>query len=101
MTKSDIYKAISDLIADCDGADTNYIIGINDMGRYLAEQVEDEKPAPETKKSARKIDLDMGRVKALRSAGWTIEKIADDLHVSSATISTRLKQEEGENAKLD
>lgn len=28
-------------------------------------------------------------------------KIADDLHVSSATISTRLKQEEGENAKLD
>ena len=47
------------------------------------------------------IDLDMGRVKALRNAGWTIEKIADDLHVSSATISTRLKQEEGENAKLD
>ena len=101
MTKADIYKAISDLIADCDGADTNYIIGINDMGRYLAEQVEDEKPAPETKKSTRKIDLDMGRVKALRNAGWTIEKIADDLHVSSATISTRLKQEEGENAKLD
>ena len=27
--------------------------------------------------------------------------IADDLHVSPATISTRLKQEEGENAKLD
>ena len=101
MTKGDIYKAISDLIADCDGADTNYIIGINDMGRYLAEQVEDEKTAPETKKSTRKKDLDMGRVKALRNAGWTIEKIADDLHVSSATISTRLKQEEGENAKLD
>ena len=101
MTKADIYKAISDLIADSDGADANYIIGINDMGRYLAEQVEDEKPVPETKKSTRKIDLDMGRVKALRNAGWTIEKIADDLHVSSATISTRLKQEEGENAKLD
>lgn len=96
MTKADIYKAISDLIADSDGASIDYIVGVNDTGRYLAEQVEDEKPAPETKKNTRKIDLDMGRVKALRNAGWTIEKIADDLHVSSATISTRLKQEEGE-----
>lgn len=104
MTKADIYKAISDLIADCDGASIDYIVGVNDMGRYLVEQCKDipaSAPDTEPKKSTRKIDLDMGRVKALRNAGWTIEKIADDLHVSSATISTRLKQEEGENAKLD
>lgn len=93
MTKADIYKAISDLIADCDGADTNYIIGINDMGRYLAEQVEDEKPAPETKKSTRKIDLDMGKVKALRDAGWTLKEIADEMHVAPSTISNKLKEE--------
>lgn len=93
MTKADIYKAISDLIADCDGADTNYIIGINDMGRYLAEQVEDEKPAPETKKNTRKIDLDMGKVKALRDAGWTLKEIADEMHVAPSTISNKLKEE--------
>lgn len=93
MTKADIYKAISDLIADCDGADTNYIIGINDMGRYLAEQVEDEKPAPETKKSIRKIDLDMGKVKALRDAGWTLKEIAEEMHVAPSTISNKLKEE--------
>ena len=114
MTKADIYKAVSDLIYDNsewieDNKDVSvhYILGLNDMARHLICNCPDKpEPAPtpepqQEKKSTRKIDLDMGRVKALRSAGWTIEKIADDLHVSSATISTRLKQEEGENAKLD
>lgn len=41
MTKADIYKAISDLIADSDGASIDYIVGVNDMGRYLAEQCKD------------------------------------------------------------
>ena len=91
MTKADIYKAISDMIADCDGADTNYILGINDMGRYLAEKCKD-KPAPEPKKP-KKIDIDMGKVKALRDAGRTVEWIADDMGVSPATIYNRLKQE--------
>lgn len=93
MTKADIYKAISDLIADSDGASIDYIVGVNDMGRYLAEQVEDEKPAPETKKNTRKIDLDMGKVKALRDAGWTLKEIADEMHVAPSTISNKLKEE--------
>ena len=95
MTKADIYKAISDLIADCDGADANYIIGINDMGRYLAEQCKDA-PNPEhqqEKKSTRKIELDMGKVKALRDAGWTLKEIADEMHVAPSTISNKLKEE--------
>ena len=95
MTKADIYKAISDLIADCDGADTNYIIGLNDMGRYLAEQCKDAlalEPQQE-KRGTRKIELDMGKVKALRDAGWTLKEIADEMHVAPSTISNKLKEE--------
>lgn len=96
MIKADIYKAVSDLIADCDVADINYILGINDMGRYLAEQCKDA-PAPELpkeeKKSTRKIELDMGKVKALRDAGWTLKEIADEMHVAPSTISNKLKEE--------
>lgn len=96
ITKSEIYKAISDLIADSDGASIDYIVGVNDMGRYLAEQCKDA-PAPELpkeeKKSTRKIDLDMGKVKALRDAGWTLKEIADEMHVAPSTISNKLKEE--------
>ena len=95
MTKADIYKAISDLIADSDGASIDYIVGINDMGRYLAEQCKDA-PTPESqqeKKSTRKIELDMGKVKALRDAGWTLKEIAEEMHVAPSTISNKLKEE--------
>ena len=50
-------------------------------------------PEPEPKKTNKKIPLDMGKVKALRKAGWTVEKIADDLRVSPSTIYSRLKEE--------
>ena len=53
-------------------------------------------PEPEPKKTNKKIPLDMGKVKALRKAGWTVEKIADDLRVSPSTIYSRLKEEGGE-----
>lgn len=35
----------------------------------------------------------MGKVKALRKAGWTIKAIADEMRVSPATIVNRLKEE--------
>ena len=50
-------------------------------------------PEPEPKKTNKKIPLDMGKVKALRKAGWTVEKIADDLRVSPSTIYSRMKEE--------
>ena len=96
MTKADIYKAVSDLIADCDGANIDYIIGLNDMARYLAEQCKGA-PAPEPlkeeKRGTKKIELDMGKVKALRGAGWTLKEIADEMHVAPSTISNKLKEE--------
>ena len=49
----------------------------------------EQKPAP--KKTNAKIELDMGKVKALRDAGWTLDKIADEMGVSPQTIANRLK----------
>ncbi len=44
-----------------------------------------------------KADLDMGKVKALRKAGWTMAKIADEMGVTPGTICNRLKAEEVKN----
>ena len=56
---------------------------------------EEPKPEPEKKRApALKKALDMGKVKALRKAGWTLDKIADEMGVSPQTIAHRLKGEE-------
>lgn len=47
----------------------------------------EEKPTP----TGRKSDLDDGKILALRRAGWTIAKIADEMGVSQGTISKHLK----------
>lgn len=53
----------------------------------------------ERKRQARKID-DPGKCKALRDAGWTLKKIADEFNVSVQTVSnTLLKLEQQEREK--
>lgn len=47
--------------------------------------------APDLKKQGAKKPLDMGKVKALRKAGWSLDKIADEMGVSAQTIANRLK----------
>lgn len=54
------------------------------------QKTESKKPAP--KKPAGKINIDMGKVKALRNAGWSFDKIADEMGCSSQTIANRLKE---------
>ena len=103
MTKAEIYKAVSDLINDNynwleDNKDVSlqWVLGINDMARYIAEKCDDKpdpEPPKEEKKSTRKIELDMGKVKALRDAGWTLKEIDDEMHVAPSTISNKLKEE--------
>jgi len=53
---------------------------------------EPKKPAP--KKPAGKINIDMGKVKALRNAGWSYDKIGDEMGVSAQTIANRMKEYE-------
>lgn len=48
-----------------------------------------ESPPP-----GRKTPLDMGKVMALKKAGWSQKAIAEEMGVSQATISTALRKEE-------
>ena len=59
ITVCDCYKAVSDLISDCydwlsneDNKDIpiQYILGLNDMARYLAEMIDDDKGKTEEEK---------------------------------------------------
>lgn len=54
------------------------------------QKTEPKKPVP--KKPAGKINIDMGKVKALRDAGWSFDKIGDEMGVSAQTIANRLKE---------
>lgn len=37
-----------------------------------------------------KSKLDDGKIKALRNAGWTLEKIADEMHCAPQTVANHL-----------
>ena len=65
----------------------------------FAQLLEQPKAEPELKKeepkkpSKPKRDLDMGKVRALRDAGWSLDQIAVEMHCSPQTIANRLKGE--------
>ena len=61
--------------------------------KRVAEKPEPKKPAPKTKKIGPK-KKDLGKVKALREAGWPVTKIADEFGVSVQTISNWMKEAE-------
>lgn len=50
----------------------------------------------EGKKGTKKKPLDLGKVKALRDAGWSNSKIADELKVSTSTIQRAVTEMKGE-----
>ena len=51
-------------------------------------QIGEEKP----KRISKKKDLDLGKMAALRNAGWSYEKIADDLRCSAQTVANRMDE---------
>lgn len=51
-------------------------------------QVGEEKP----KRIPKKKDLDLGKMAALRNAGWSYRKIADELGCSDVTVSARMEE---------
>ena len=68
----------------------DYGIPIEDDPEYFPQEKKNEKGKPVKK------GIDKGKVKALRRAGWSIPKIADEMGVSTATIGYHLKQFESE-----
>ena len=58
-------------------------------------EVADTKPEPEPETPASKYapkNLDNGKIAALHRAGWSNEKIADELHTTGVTIGNRIKK---------
>lgn len=66
-----------------------------DYGIPVEDEPEESKKEYPKGKSIRK-NIDTGKVKALRRAGWSINKIADEMGVSAPTISYHLKKMESE-----
>ena len=53
------------------------------------------KPEPKKTKNHRKSNakpFDLGKAQACREAGWTLQKIADELGVSVQTVSAKLRE---------
>lgn len=60
----------------------------------MPELLQKEEPKTVKREPKNKKTLEMGKVKALRKAGWSLDKIADEMGVSPQTIANRLKGEE-------
>lgn len=54
--------------------------------------VSDPEPQPKPRRAANRIDLDLGKMVALRNAGWSIAKIADEFRVSEQTVRNRMPE---------
>lgn len=60
-----------------------------------AEQDSKLQPAQKQKKTPAKTkDVDWGKARALRKAGWSYEKIGDELGISGVTVSAHLRGRE-------
>ena len=62
-----------------------------EMAELIILRTDEPKQDAASKKQTAKKPLDMGKVKALRKAGWTLEKIADEMGCSAQTIANKLK----------
>lgn len=53
----------------------------------MPELLQKEEPKTVKREPKNKKTLEMGKVKALRKAGWSLDKIADEMGVSPQTIA--------------
>ena len=85
-----------------------YVTGLTDLAAELIEDLEEEpeeetvftiggepvlaEPQTEQPKrgGSKPLQLDMGKIGALHRAGWSVEKIAEEMGVSGQTIRNRL-----------
>ena len=63
----------------------------------LQKPKEKQQKPKEKQRRTRRVEIDMGKVHALHNAGWTYEKIADEVDVNVNTLYARLKEERDEN----
>ena len=67
---------------------------VNDWLAPKPEPVQEE-AAPKAKggRARKQFDIDMGKVGALKRAGWTDAKIAEEFHCSVSTLRNRVREE--------
>lgn len=76
---------------------------IDDMVAFMVKNPKLTLMEPKAEAPVRKINhphakpLDMGKVFALRKAGWSLKKIADEFGVSGQTVSNQIKKYEEKN----
>lgn len=58
----------------------------------LEEQPEPEPEPEKTEESPKKPKIDVGRIRALADAGWSVQKIAEDMKISAPTVRRYLKE---------
>lgn len=71
----------ADLCQDC----------YEDLKQFLKSKPTPEPQAKPHRKGPR-LELDLGKMAALRNAGWSYDKIADELHVSQGTVINRMPE---------
>lgn len=57
--------------------------------------VQEEPPKAEVKakpKPKKKKEVDVGKIRALNKAGWSVEKIADEMRIGKSTVYKKLKE---------
>ena len=57
--------------------------------------VQEEPPKAEVKakpKPKKKKEVDVGKIRALNKAGWSVEKIADEMRIDKSTVYKKLKE---------
>ena len=55
-----------------------------------------EKPEPTKPEATNKKQIDVGKMKALRNAGWSMKQIAEEMQLAPSTVCGYLKEEENE-----
>ncbi len=76
-------------------------ITIEQMEGDILESPPPDEPEKEAPKKAKRKPIDTGKVKALRKAGWSLQKIADEMGCSMQNISKILIREKDYESKSD
>ena len=77
-------------VGDCDKCDKAVPADVKTKLKEIRSEVEEVQK--KQKKSKSKTELDVPKMRALRKAGWTLTKIADEMRCSPQTVANRLRE---------
>ena len=67
-------------------------LGVNDICESCMKKLLSAIAPPKEPKQPPKKSVDMGKILALRKAGWTLERIGKEIGVSAQTVANRLAE---------